>query len=34
MKSNTFEFDYDFTKRLSGYIGYLYTHRESLDRRH
>jgi hypothetical protein len=28
MKSNTFQLDYDFTKRLSGYIGYLYEHRQ------
>jgi hypothetical protein len=28
MKSNTFQLDYDFTKRLSGYIGYLYDHRQ------
>jgi hypothetical protein len=28
MKSNTFQLAYDFTKRLSGYIGNLYTHRE------
>ncbi len=28
MKSNNLEFEYDFTKRISGYIGYLYTHRD------
>ncbi|MGC1104910.1 MAG: hypothetical protein WA876_00085 [Candidatus Acidiferrales bacterium] len=28
MKSNSLEFDYDFSKRISGYIGYLYTHRD------
>ncbi|MGC1293210.1 MAG: hypothetical protein WA855_18175 [Candidatus Acidiferrales bacterium] len=28
MKSNNLEFEYDFTKRVSGYIGYLYTHRD------
>jgi len=28
MKSNTFELRYDFTKRLDGYIGYLYDHRQ------
>jgi hypothetical protein len=28
MKSNTFQLDYDFAKRLSGYIGYLYDHRQ------
>lgn len=27
MKSNTFQADYDFSKRVSGYIGYLYSHR-------
>jgi hypothetical protein len=27
MKSNTFELAYDFSKRLSGYIGWLYTNR-------
>ncbi len=28
MKSNTLEFDYDFTKRFGTYIGYLFTHRD------
>jgi hypothetical protein len=27
-KSNTFELEYDFTKRVSGYVGYLYNHRD------
>jgi hypothetical protein len=27
LKSNTFELQYDFTKRFSGHIGYLYTNR-------
>ena len=28
MKSNNLEFEYDFTKRISGYIGDVYTHRD------
>jgi hypothetical protein len=28
MKSNTFELDYDFTRRLNAFIGYLYDHRQ------
>ncbi|MFZ0415043.1 MAG: hypothetical protein WBE20_06155 [Candidatus Acidiferrales bacterium] len=28
MKSNTFQLDYDFSKRFSAYVGYLYTHRD------
>jgi hypothetical protein len=28
MKTNTFKLEYDFTKRITGYIGQLYTHRE------
>lgn len=30
MKSNSLEFDYDFTKRFGAYIGYLFTHRDIL----
>jgi hypothetical protein len=28
MKTNTFKLDYEFTRRISAYIGYLYDHRE------
>lgn len=28
MKSNSLEFEYDLTKRISAHIGYLYTHRQ------
>ncbi len=28
MKSNTFKLDYDFTRRISAYAGYLYNHRQ------
>ena len=28
MKSNTFQLEYDFTKRVNAYIGHYYTHRE------
>lgn len=28
MKTNTFQLDYDFTKRVKAFIGYLYDHRE------
>jgi hypothetical protein len=28
LKSNTFQIKYDFTRRFSGHIGYMYTHRE------
>ncbi|HEX4077137.1 MAG TPA: hypothetical protein VHX49_17185 [Candidatus Acidoferrales bacterium] len=31
MKTNTFQLDYDFTRRLGGYIGYLYDHRQIVD---